>query len=164
MVVGAEPVKVSGPDAARAYRYLQAVCRLGPRPSGSRAMQAQQRLLANHFSRFGARVIRQSFDRPDPRNGKAVRMTNLVVSWHPKRKTRVVLCCHYDTRPFPDRDPVNPRGRFVGANDGGSGVALLMELAHHMRGLDVQVGVDVVFFDAEEYLFPRIRAGNYWLG
>ena len=166
MVVGAEPVKVSGPDAARAYRYLQAVCRLGPRPSGSRAMQAQQRLLANHFSRFGARVIRQSFDRPDPRNGKAVRMTNLVVSWHPKRKTRVVLCCHYDTRPFPDRDPVNPRGRFVGANDGGSGVALLMELAHHMRGLDVQVGVDFVFFDAEEYLFPRgtQTLGKFFLG
>ena len=91
-------------------------------------------------------------------------MTNLVVSWHPKRKTRVVLCCHYDTRPFPDRDPGNPRGRVGGANDGGSGVALLMELAHHMRGLDVQVGVDFVFFDAEEYLFPRIRAGNYWLG
>ena len=166
MVVGAESAGTTGPDAARAYRYLQSVCRLGPRPSGSRAMQAQQRLLANHFARFGARVVRQSFDRPDPRNGKAVRMTNLVVSWHPKRKIRVVICCHYDTRPFPDRDPVNPRGRFIGANDGGSGVALLMELAHHMRALKTRVGVDFVFFDAEEYLFPKGTGtlGRFFLG
>ena len=153
--IAAQETRVAGPDATRAYRYLQSVCRLGPRPSGSRGMQAQQRLLASHFARFGARVTRQSFDRPDPRNGKAVRMTNLVVSWHPKRTTRVLLCCHYDTRPFPDLDPVNPRGRFIGANDGGSGVALLMELAHHMRQLDARVGVDFVFFDAEEYLFQR---------
>lgn len=159
--VAAEETRVAGPDPARAYRYLQSVCRLGPRPSGSRGMQSQQRLLASHFARFGARVTRQSFDRPDPRNGKAVRMTNLVVSWHPRRTTRVLLCCHYDTRPFPDLDPVNPRGRFIGANDGGSGVALLMELAHHMRRLDTRVGVDFVFFDAEEYLFQR---GNRTLG
>ena len=159
--VAAEETRVAGPDPSRAYRYLQSICRLGIRPSGSRGMLAQQRLLSSHFARFGARVTRQSFDRPDPRNGKAVRMTNLIVSWHPKRTTRVLLCCHYDTRPFPDLDPVNPRGRFLGANDGGSGVALLMELAHHMRKLDTRVGVDFVFFDAEEYLFQR---GNQTLG
>ena len=104
-VVVAEEIGATAPDAARAYRYLQSICRLGPRPSGSRGMLAQQKLLATHFSRFGARVSRQSFDRPDPRNGKAVRMTNLVVSWHPGRTTRVLLCCHYDTRPFPDLAP-----------------------------------------------------------
>lgn len=155
LVVVAGQVMAARPDAVRAYRYLQSVCRLGPRPSGSRGMQAQQRLLSAHFARFGARVTRQSFDRPDPRNGKPVRMTNLVVSWHPRRTTRILLCCHYDTRPFPDLDPVNPRGRFLGANDGGSGVALLMELAHHMPSLDTRVGVDFVFFDAEEYLFEQ---------
>ncbi len=160
-VASAGETAAGGPDPVRAYRYLQSICRLGPRPSGSRGMQAQQRLLASHFSRFGARVTRQSFDRPDPRNGKAVRMTNMVVSWHPKRLHRILLCCHYDTRPFPDLDRVNPRGRFVGANDGGSGVALLMELAHHIRTLKVSVGVDFVFFDAEEYLFQR---GNQTLG
>ena len=122
-VASAGETAAGGPDAVRAYRYLQSICRLGPRPSGSRGMQAQQRLLASHFSRFGARVTRQSFDRPDPRTGKAVRMTNMVVSWHPKRLRRILLCCHYDTRPFPDLDRVNPRGRFIGANDGGSGVA-----------------------------------------
>ncbi len=150
--LGAADVSI---DAARSYKYLQAICRLGPRPSGSRGMQSQQRLLAAHFARFGARVTRQSFDRPDPRNGRAVRMTNLIVTWHPARRTRILLCCHYDTRPFPDLDRVNPRGRFIGANDGGSGVALLMELAHHMKQLETRVGVDFVFFDAEEYLFQR---------
>ena len=166
LVAWAGQTMAAGPDAVRAYRYLQSVCRLGPRPSGSQGMQAQQRLLSAHFARFGARVTRQSFDRPDPRNGKAVRMTNLVVSWHPRRTNRILLCCHYDTRPFPDLDPVNPRGRFLGANDGGSGVALLMELAHHMQSLDTRVGVDFVFFDSEEYLFEQggRTLGKFFLG
>ena len=93
-------------------------------------------------------------------------MNNLIVSWHPRRKTRVLLACHYDTRPFPDRDRVNPRGKFIGANDGASGVALFMELAHHIGRLPVKVGVDFVFFDAEEFLFPRGKdvAGEFFLG
>ena len=72
------------------------------------------------------------------------------------------LGAHYDTRPFPDRDALEPRGVFVGANDGASGVALLMELAGAMPGLTGPVGVDFVLFDAEEYVFsPR---DPYFLG
>ncbi len=154
------------PDAARAYRYLQSVCRLGPRPSGSRGMKLQVRMLTSHFSRYRGRVRLQPFDIAHPLSGKSVRLANLIVNWHPDRNRRVLICCHYDTRPFPDRDPVNPRGRFLGANDGGSGVALLMELAHHMRTTRTSFGVDFVFFDAEEFLFPRgnSTAGKFFLG
>lgn len=161
----ADPVP-GRPDPARAYRYLKSICRLGPRPSGSRGMQRQQRLIVDHFSRYRGRVRLQSFQSPHPLTGVPVRMNNMVVSWDPGRKTRVLLACHYDTRPFPDRDRFNPRGRFIGANDGASGVALLMELAHHMATLQARVGIDFVFFDAEEFLFPRGNevAGEFFLG
>jgi Zn-dependent M28 family amino/carboxypeptidase len=67
----------------------------------------------------------------------------------------VILCSHYDTRPRAHQEP-NPRDwdkPFLSANDGGSGVALLMELAHHMKDLKTAVGVDFVLFDGEEYVF-----------
>ena len=83
----------------------------------------------------------------------------MIVSWHPERTSRVLLCCHYDTRPFPDRDPVpaNRTKPFIGANDGGSGVALFMELGHHMPQIAASYGVDFVFFDAEELIYRSAR-------
>jgi glutaminyl-peptide cyclotransferase len=149
-------------DANRAFGYLQKICRIGPRPSGSHGMSEQQTLLTDHFSRLGAQIGYQSFDAVNPLNGTPVRMANLIVSWHPKMTDRVLLACHYDTRPFPDRDRRNPRGVFLGANDGASGVALLMELGNHMQDLPVTRGVDFVFFDGEELVVQD--QGKYFLG
>lgn len=156
--------EASEPDAKRAYDYLVQVCRLGPRISGSRAMTEQQRLLVDHFTKHGARVQFQSFDAPHPLSGEPVRMNNMVVSWHPEAKERVLLACHYDTRPWADRDPnpANRRSPFLGANDGGSGVALFMELAHHIPSIKPTYGVDLVFFDGEELVFGE--RGEYFLG
>jgi hypothetical protein len=98
-------------------------------------MQQQQELLKSHFESLGARVTLQSFQARNPLDGNRMPMANMLVEWHPEKKERILLCCHYDTRPFPDEDPVNPRGVFVGANDGASGAALLMELANEMPKL-----------------------------
>jgi glutaminyl-peptide cyclotransferase len=150
--LGEEP----GFSGARAFRHLEAICELGPRPSGSEAMERQRRLLEPHFRELGATVARQAFQIRDRRTGMPVRMENLIVTWHPDRKERVLLGAHYDTRPFPDRDPEDPKGVFLGANDGASGVALLMELGRSMPGLAGGLGVDFVLFDAEEYVVgPR---------
>ena len=153
------------PDARRSFDYLVKICDLGPRYSGSEGMTKQQELIARHFSDLKAEVKLQPFDARHPLTGKPVRMTNILVSWHPQSKERVLLACHYDTRPLPDRDP-NPqiarRGPFIGANDGGSGVALFMELAHHLPKLKTKYGVDMVFFDGEELVFQEIDP--YFLG
>jgi hypothetical protein len=141
---------------------LEAICDLGPRPSGSAAMDRQRAMLAEHFRAAGATVSGQAFQIRDRRTGKPVHLENLLVSWHPDRTDRVLLAAHYDTRPFPDNDPVDPKGVFLGANDGGSGVAVLMELAAAMPALPGPVGVDFVLFDGEEYVFaPR---DPYFLG
>src|SRR5436189_75805 len=92
-------------------------------------------------------------------------MANMVISYHPDRTRRVILCSHYDTRPIADQEPARKRWHepFVSANDGGSGVALLMELAHHMKDLKTKVGVDFVFFDGEEYVYDP-EGDEYFFG
>lgn len=160
LVCAAEPEATFSGD--RAMAHLEAICELGPRPSGSAAMDRQRALLAKHFRAAGGTVTGQAFQIRDRRTGKPVHLENLIVSWHPDRTDRVVLAAHYDTRPFPDSDPVDPQGVFLGANDGASGVAVLMELAAAMPGLPGPVGVDFVLFDGEEYVFaPR---DPYFLG
>ncbi|NOX55864.1 MAG: M28 family peptidase [Planctomycetes bacterium] len=151
-------------DSRRAYQYLVRICRIGPRPSGSAGMARQQALIAEHFSKLKAEVQFQSFEVSHPLTGASVRLQNIFVVWHPERKDRILLACHYDTRPFPDRDPYNPRGKFIGANDGASGVALLMELGHHIRQVTENsgFGVDFVFFDGEEFVFSA--NDKYFLG
>jgi len=96
-------------------------------------MLQQQRYLEKHFKANGGEVLKQEFAAPSPVNGAQVALQNLMVRYHTDRKRRLLICCHYDTRPFPDRDKQNPRGVFIGANDGGSGVALLCELGTAQR-------------------------------
>jgi hypothetical protein len=163
----ARPRQPTNPlDGSRAYGYLQRICELGPRPSGSDAMHKQQQLLKDHFEKLGGLVTFQRFLAPNPLGGEKVPMANLVVQWHPARKERILLAAHYDTRPLPDQDP-DPRQRregvFIGANDGASGVAILMELAHLMPELGGDVGVDFVLFDGEELVYADNR-DPYFLG
>ena len=166
---GASPAMAVEPNVAqrfsgtRAMEYLEAICEFGPRPSGSIGMQKQREFLIRHFQKAGAKVFRQAFRSRDGRTGDWVHMENLIVSWHPSRNERVLLGAHYDTRPYPDRDRRQPKGVFVGANDGASGVAVLMELADSMAEIKGSVGVDFVFFDAEEYVFEEGRDA-YCLG
>lgn len=144
-------------DGKAAYQTLHEICKLGPRVTGSAAMVAQQKMLIKHFTRLGATIKKQSFQIAHPENGKKTSVMNLIVQWHPDKKDRLVLCCHYDTRPFPDNDPINPKGIFLGANDGASGVALFHELGKLMPELSCKYGVDFVFFDAEELVYERRR-------
>ena len=94
-------------------------------------------------------------------------MANLIARWNPEAARRVILCSHYDTRPIADQEPDRKKWflPFVSANDGGSGVALMMELAHHMKDLKTQVGVDFVCFDGEEWIFDPGQDGDkYFFG
>jgi hypothetical protein len=153
-------------DGDRAMKYLEAICAIGPRISGTPGMAKQQKLIEKHFTDLGAKVTYQKFTGKQPRK-KPVEMANLIVSYKPEAERRVILCSHYDTRPIADQE-INPRRwrePFVSANDGGSGVAFLMELGHHMKDLTLHVGVDFVFFDGEEYIHdPNEDESYYFLG
>src|SRR5215213_4193698 len=152
--VGAKPVNPL--DSQRAYGYLLELCAIGPRPSGSAGMEKQQVLLENFFKKVGGKVTMQRFRANNPKGGEQVPMANIIVEWHPERKERILLCAHYDTRPHADRDldPVKRRdGIFIGANDGASGVAVLMELGHLIPKLEGPLGVDFLLVDGEELVY-----------
>lgn len=142
----------------RAFQFLQQICQLGPRITGSEAMKKQQELLTRHFEQLGGKIRLQPFKFRHPKNRSWFSGSNLIVQWNPKATERILLCAHYDTRPQPDNPKVPRRDRgnyFIGANDGASGVALMMELAYHMRGLKSRYGVDFLLVDAEEFVFDR---------
>jgi len=151
-------------DGQRAFEMLTRLCDLGPRPSGSEGMTRQRALLKEHFEGLGSVVQFQEFTARHPLLDRDVGFSNMVVPLHPDRNVRVLLCAHYDTRPYPDRDPIpgGRRGRFVGANDGASGVAVLAELARHLQDFDRPFGIDVLLLDGEEFVF--FERGKYFLG
>ena len=155
-------------DGKQAMKYLETICALGPRISGSPAMRKQQEIIKKHFEEIGAKVQLQTFTAKQNSVKGEVEMTNIIISFQPDKKRRVILCSHYDTRPIADQepDPRDWRKPFVSANDGGSGVALLMELGNHMKDLKTNVGVDFVIFDGEEYIYKTEGANRdrYFIG
>lgn len=144
-------------DGDAAFEFLKQIVEIGPRVSASEGMQKQIEFLERHFHSLNAQIYKQNFSANDPGKNLPVQLTNLIVRWHPDRQQRLLICCHYDTRPFPDADKQNPQGVFLGANDGGSGVAVLCELGKFIEALDGKFGVDFVFFDAEEFVYVRQR-------
>ncbi|QDT95768.1 Peptidase family M28 [Gimesia aquarii] len=160
----AEPKVTPVFNAERSYGYLKKICRLRSRMSGSPGMAEQQKMISEHFRKLKAKVHFQTFDAPHPLTGNPVRMNNMIISWYPEAKKRILFACHYDTRPYPDRDRTQPRGLFIGANDGASGVAFLMELGNVIRDLKIShgYGIDFVFFDGEELVYRE--NDPYFLG
>jgi glutaminyl-peptide cyclotransferase len=154
-------------DGERAYGYLKKIVEIGPRTAGSEANTRQRKLVKEHFAKNGAKVTEQPFRAVDPKTGQRLVMANLVGSWQPDNLQRVVIGAHYDTRPHADEevDPNRQNLPFVGANDGASGVAVLMEIANHLTDLDTHWGVDLVLFDGEELVYGNNpRVGEYFLG
>jgi hypothetical protein len=157
--------KMAAFDGQRALGYLRDICRLGPRISGSEGMQKQQELLKTHFEKHGAKVSLQRFEARQVSRKDPVPMANMIITWHPERERRILICGHYDTRPIADqedarRDWTKP---FISANDGASTAAWMMELAPHLKELDLSVGLDFVLFDGEEYIFEPGR-DKYFFG
>lgn len=150
----AQNVSPAAFDGERAMKYLKEICEIGPRMSGSEGMKTQQAVMKKHFEAEGGKVEFQRFKANQKSVKQPIEMANMIVSFWPERQRRVIFCAHYDTRPLADQeeDPRKWREPFLSANDGGSGVAFMMELAHHIKELNIQVGVDFVFFDGEEYI------------
>ena len=149
-------------NGQQAYEYLKQLCAIGPRPSGSPGMEAQQKLLAEHFKKLGGIVVFQRFQIPHPVDKTPVSLANMIIHWHPQSTDRILLCAHYDTLPFPMLDKRDPRGIFLGANDNAGGVALLMELAHQISKIDCKYGIDFLLIDGEEFIFSN--RDRYFLG
>ena len=129
-------------DGQRAYQHVLAQCDLGPRPTGSAAGWATGDYIIAELEELGWAVTSQEF------TYKGVKGRNIV--GRQGRGPIVILGAHYDTRPYADYDPVDKNQPILGANDGASGVAVLLELACSLDESKLQNEVWLVFFDAED--------------
>ncbi len=139
-------------DASRAWAQLLKQCSFGPRDPGSSGHQKCLDYLEGELKKCTPEVERQVFQGKNPVNGKLVRLTNLVAHFQPQNRRRLLLCAHWDTRPWSDQDP-NRENRdkpVPGANDGASGVAVLLEIARCLAQQDPGIGVDLTLFDGED--------------
>ena len=149
-------VEVPRFDADSAYAYVAHQVSFGYRVPGTEAHRAAAEWLAAKLQACGATVMRQeavltAWD------GTRLPSCNIIGSFAPEKATRVLLLAHWDSRPYADYDP-DPdfrRHPIDGANDGASGVGVLLEIARHLADNPPQVGVDILLLDAEDYGAPH---------
>ena len=138
-------------DADRAYRDLVTQCEFGPRVPATQAHAECARWLTQTLYDCADAVSVQPFTRTV--GGKALPLSNIVATFNPAGTGHVLLAAHWDTRPTADRDP-NPANRsrpIPGANDGASGVAVLLEIARALKAHPPTRRVTIVLFDGEDY-------------
>ena len=152
-------VALIGPDfnADSAMAYCAAQCDFGPRTMNSEAHDRCADWIERKFRQFGCDVQAQKADF-NGYDGTLLHGRNIIARANPSATTRLLVCAHYDSRPWADNDPdsANWHRPVMAANDGASGVAVMLELARLMQGdTTLTVGVDFVCFDAEDWGTPQ---------
>lgn len=153
----------TGFQADRAFEDLQKQCDLGPRNPGSEGAQAALQYYKSILEPQADSFHFQHFEMNDPYSSKTLNLTNVVARFHPEKTQRIILCAHWDTRPRAEYDISAPEKPMIGANDGASGVAILLEIARQLKANPVNPGIDIVLFDGEDYGEPR-DLQHYLLG
>lgn len=152
-------------DADRAFGDLIKQCDFGPRTPNSRAHEEAEDFLFSTLSSTTAFCRRQRFEYYDSLDNVTLRLTNIIASYNPKADRRILLCAHWDSRPRSENDPDTNKQNLpvLGANDGASGVAVLLELGRVFKNKAPPLGVDIVLFDGEDYGRNDRQAG-WFLG
>lgn len=137
--------------ADSAYQFIVDQVEMGPRVPGTDAHKAFIDWSANKLRGYGAEVILQDFETDTPYQ-KSVKGTNIIAQFNPVYKKRLVLAAHFDSRYHADQDDneVEKKKPVDGADDGASGVGVLMEIARILSSNEIKMGIDIVFFDVED--------------
>ena len=135
-----------------AYHFVERQVAFGPRVPNSDAHRQCGDWLHKTLNRFADTVYVQQA-RVRAFDGTVLNIRNFIGSFQPEKSNRILLCAHWDSRPWADHDP-DPANHYTpidGANDGASGVGVLLEIARLLSIYNPSVGVDIIFFDAEDY-------------
>ena len=143
-------------NADSAYLFVKTQVDFGPRVPNTPAHEQCAGWLTEKFKGLAPSLIVQKGE-VKAFNGTMLHFKNIIASWNPERNNRILLCSHWDSRPFADHDPdpKNRRKPVDAANDGASGVGVLMEIGRQMKTLNPAIGVDIVLFDVEDYGPPE---------
>lgn len=141
-------------NADSAYAFTAAQCSFGPRTMNSTAHDKCEKWIISKFKSYGLEVKTQKADLKGI-DGEVFHSTNIIASYNPKAATRILVSAHWDSRPWADNDPDSTKHNepVMAANDGASGVAVMLELARVLsadKKLSKDIGVDFVCFDAED--------------
>ncbi|MDR1743548.1 MAG: M28 family peptidase [Dysgonamonadaceae bacterium] len=164
-----EPYQQVSPDfdADSAFSYIEKQVSFGPRVPMTPAHADCGDYLAAKLSSFGAKVIEQKAT-VKHYNGKNIEIRNIIGSFQGEKEKRLLLFAHWDSRPFADQenDPVKRNRPILGADDGASGVGVLLEVARQLQHNTPECGVDILFFDLEDWgqaeFDDHYIPGNWW--
>jgi len=161
------PAPVPGFDANRAFADIVKQVDMGPREPNSPAHAKAVAWLNSELSACTPNVELQHFTDPGYKPGESLDLTNIIASFNPSATWRVLILTHFDSRPWADEDP-NPKNHntpIPAANDGGSGTAVMLELARQMKDHPPPIGVDLFFDDGEDYgKYDVDKLDRYFLG
>ncbi len=147
-----------------AYQYVVRQCEFGPRVPNTDAHEQCATYLSQQLATFGAEVTKQTFT-ATAFNGTELKATNIIGTFYPEKSKRVILFSHWDSRPFCDQGaPQDIQKAVMGANDGASGVAILLEIARILKENEPNVGIDIVLLDVEDYGDAKGAAESWCLG
>lgn len=157
-------VTIAYPDmnADSMYNYIAKQLSFGPRVPGLPSHKACADWLFGELKKFCDTVYYQN-DLTKTADGKTIPIYNLVGTFKPEAKQRMLLASHWDSRPWADNDTADRDKPIAAANDGASGVGVLLELARLLKKTPPPVGVDIIFFDAEDLGKPDLE-NSYCLG
>jgi len=145
-----------------AFTYIEHQVAFGPRVPNSAAHDSCASYIKRKLRSFGLDVTSQK-GVADGWDGAKLKFENITGSINPEAKTKILLFSHWDTRPFADQEELVKTHQFDGANDGASSVAVLLEFARLMSITRPNIGVDIIFFDIEDYGNPKYT-NSYCLG
>ncbi len=156
--------KVPTFEGAKAYGNIEKFASFGPRVPNTKAHEAAKEYIISTALPLADSVGRQEFEL-NGYDGEKLKLTNITVSFNPSQKKRILICTHWDSRPWADaeKDKAKHNTPILGVNDGGSGVGILLELARVMHENRPSIGVDLVFFDGEDY-GKHSELNNFCLG
>ncbi len=148
------------------YSFVEKQVAFGPRVPGSKAHAECAKWLESKFNSYGAKVTMQKF-KADFHFGASAEAVNIIASINPEKSKRVMLSAHWDSRYVADKDKERKDEAILGADDGASGVAVLLEIARLIQQYPLDLGVDFVLFDAEdqgdeEILESWCLGSQYW--
>jgi len=156
-----ETVRIPDFNADSAYLYVKQQVDFGPRVPNSPAHEKCAAFLLQKLQKYCKDVVIQK-GQVKAFNGTILNFQNLIASFSPEVNNRIFLCSHWDSRPFADHDADinNHKKPIDGVNDGASGVGVLLEIARQLSSSKPEIGIDIIFFDAEDYGPPQDQKSN----
>ena len=148
--------KLTKPDfsADSAYLFIKEQLDFGARVPGTAAQQKCAAYFEQRLKNYGATVFMQKTN-VVVYNGKSLPCINVIASYNPEVKRRLLICTHWDARPFADQDDSAVAKPIIAADDGASGSAILLEIARQLQQKNPEIGVDLIFLDVEDYGQPE---------